>query len=270
VTLFEKSATLGGQITLAARAPARDQMAGITRWLSMELQRLKVDVRLGRAADAAAVRALAPQVVVLATGGEPDLAEQPLWRAAEGHVVSSHAILAGEVQAGNNVLVYDRYGGYQGATCADFLAQRGCLVELVTPDLMTSEDLGGTTRPVYLKRFYDKDVILTVNLALQEVYRESGRLVAVLHNEFTEQAEERVVDQVVVENGVRPIETLYYELKPSSRNRGQIDLECLSDGKPQPEAAADGEFLLYRVGDCVSPRDIHAAIYDAIRLCKDI
>jgi len=270
VTLFEKNTALGGQITLASRAPARDQMAGITRWLSMELQRLRVDLRLGRAADAQAVRALMPQIVVLATGGEPDLAEQPLWRAAEGHVVSSHAVLAGDVQPEGNVLVYDRHGGFAGATCADFLAQRGCLVEIVTPDLMVAEDLGGTTRPVYLKRFYEKDVILTVNLSLREVYREAGRLVAVLHNEFTEQAEERVVDQVVVENGVRPVESLYLELKPVSRNRGQIDLECLSQGRPQPEPREDGEFLLYRVGDCVSPRDIHAAIYDAIRLCKDL
>jgi len=270
VTLFEKNTALGGQITLAARAPARDQMAGITRWLSMELQRLKVDIRLGHAADAQCVRVLAPEVLVLATGGEPDLDEQPLWRAAEGNVVSSHAVLAGDVQPQGSVLVYDRYGGYAGATCVDFLAQRDCLVELVTPDLMAAEDLGGTTRPVYLKRFYEKDVILTVNLALHEVYREGGRFVAVLHNEFTEQAEERVADQVVVENGVRPLESLYFELKPLSRNRGQIDLHCLSQGRPQPEPREDGEFVLYRVGDCVSPRDIHAAIYDAIRLCKDV
>jgi 2,4-dienoyl-CoA reductase-like NADH-dependent reductase (Old Yellow Enzyme family) len=270
VTLIEKAAALGGQITLAARAPARDQMAGITRWLSMELARLRVDVRLGHAAAAASVRALAPQVVVIATGAEPDLAELPLWRAGEGCVVSSHAVLAGEVQPATNVLVYDRYGGYPGATCADFLAQRGCLVEIATPDLMVAEDLGGTTRPVYLKRFYQKDVIVSVNLSLHEVYREQGRLVAVLRNEFTDQDEERVVDQVVVENGVRPVESLYFELKPLSGNRGQIDLECLAQGRAQPAPASDGEFLLYRVGDCVSPRDIHAAIYDAIRLCKDV
>ncbi len=166
--------------------------------------------------------------------------------------------------------MFDRHGSYAGVTCADFLAQRGCLVEIVTPDLMVAEDLGGTTRPVYLKRFYEKDVIVTVNLSLHEVYREGEHLVAVLRNEFTDQAEERVVDQVVVENGVRPVETLYFELKPHSRNRGQIDLERLSQGQPQPPSEAVGEFVLYRVGNCVSPRDIHAAIYDAIRLCKDL
>jgi len=270
VTLFEKAAALGGQITLAARAPVRDQMAGITRWLSMQLAQLKVDLRLGRSADAQSVRSLAPDIVVIATGGAPDLGEHALWHASEQRVVSSHDVLAGIVQPAGNVLVFDRHGGYAGVTCADFLAQRGCLVEIVTPDLMVAEDLGGTTRPVYLKRFYEKDVIITVNLSLHEVYREGEHLVAVLRNEFTDQAEERVVDQVVVENGVRPVETLYFELKPHSRNRGQIDLERLSQGQPQPAVEAVGEFVLYRVGDCVSPRDIHAAIYDAIRLCKDL
>jgi dimethylglycine catabolism A len=270
VTLFEKAPVLGGQITLAARLAARDQMAGITRWLSMELARMKVDVRLGSAADAQAVRALAPELVVIATGGQPDLHELPLWRASEGLVSGSHDVLAGTVQVDGNVLMYDRYGGYAGVTCADFLAQRGCLVEVVTPDLMVAEDLGGTTQPLYLKRLYEKDAILTVNLALQEVYREGGKLVAVLRNEFTDEAEERLVDHVVIENGVRPQESLYYDLKPFSRNQGQIDLERFSAHEPQPEAADEGEFTLYRVGDCVSPRDIHAAIYDSIRLCKDL
>ncbi len=270
VTVLEKAGALGGQIALAARAPARDQIAGITRWLSMELQRLKVDVRLGCAADVQSIRALAPEMVVVATGGAPDLGEVPLWRAAEGLVAGSHDVLAGTVTVGGNVLVYDRHGSYAGVTCADFLAQRDCLVEIVTPDLMVAEDLGGTTRPVYLKRFYEKDVILTVNLSLHEVYAEGSKRVAVLHNEFTDEAEERLVDHVVVENGVRPVEALYYELKPLSRNRGQIDLARLSVGLPQPDPSGDGDFVLYRVGDCVSPRDIHGAIYDAIRLCKDL
>lgn len=270
VTLFEKSAALGGQITLAARAPARDQMAGITRWLSMELARLKVDLRLNTAADAATVRALAPEIVVVATGGVPDLAEIAGWHAADGLVAGAHDVLSGSVPVDGNVLVYDRHGHYAGITCADFLAQRGCLVELVTPDIMAAEELGGTTQPLYLKRLYEKDVILTPNMALTEVYREGQRRVAVLHNEFTGAAEERLVDHVVVENGVRPAEELYFALKPFSRNRGQVDLARQTAHEPQPEATGEGEFTLYRVGDCVSARDIHGAIYDAVRLCKDL
>jgi NADPH-dependent 2,4-dienoyl-CoA reductase/sulfur reductase-like enzyme len=73
VTLFEKKEFIGGQITTAAKAPQRDQIAGITRWYQLELARLKVDLRLGTAADVATIQDLRPDVIVLAVGGHPFL-----------------------------------------------------------------------------------------------------------------------------------------------------------------------------------------------------
>ncbi|MCY1449931.1 putative N-methylproline demethylase [compost metagenome] len=117
---------------------------------------------------------------------------------------------------------------------------------------------------------YPKEVIMTGDLALEKVYREGDKLVAVLENEYTGAKEERVVDQVVIENGVRPDEALYYGLKEGSRNKVQIDIEALFAIKPQPILSQPGEgYLLYRIGDCVAQRNTHAAIYDALRLCKD-
>ncbi len=40
-------------------------------------------------------------------------------------------------------------------------------------------------------------------------------------------------------------------------------------GEPQPYDLSKG-YALYRIGDAVAGRNIHAAIYDALRLCKDI
>lgn len=268
VTLFEKQGTLGGQITLAAKAPARDQIAGISRWFMLELKRLKVDTRLNTEANADAIRDLKPDIVIIATGGHPFLEQEPNWHADEGLVVSTHDILSGRVEPAKNVLVMDVTSVFPGATCADYIANRGSLVEVVTPDLHVGEGMGGTTLPVYNKRFSEKDVVLTPNMLLHDVYREGDKLIAVLENEYIGTQEERVVDQIVVENGVRPNEDLYYELKEQSRNKGQVDLEKLYAFQPQPEVPGEG-FLLYRVGDCISPRDIHGAIYDSLRLCKD-
>jgi NADPH-dependent 2,4-dienoyl-CoA reductase/sulfur reductase-like enzyme len=107
-------------------------------------------------------------------------------------------------------------------------------------------------------------------MMLEKVYREGDKLVAVLENEYTGAKEERVVDQVVVENGVRPDEAIYYALKEGSRNKGQIDVEALFAIKPQPCLSETGDgYLLFRIGDCVAQRNTHAAIYDALRLCKD-
>ena len=271
VTLLEKGTELGGQITIAAKAPQRDQMAGITRWLAMELDRLGVTVSFGVNADAATVRDLRPDVCILATGGQPFIEQVPEWGAAEGLVVSSWDILTGAVAPGKNVLVYDSICEFTGMSVADYLAAKGALVELVTGDTKPGVGIGGTTFPTYYRSLYEKSVIMTSDLALEKVYREGESLVAVLENEYTGQKEERVVDQVVVENGTRPDESLYYALKMESVNRGQIDNETLFAMQPQPVLAEPQEgMILWRLGDCVSQRNTHAAILDALRLCKDL
>jgi len=48
-------------------------------------------------------------------------------------------------------------------------------------------------------------------------------------------------------------------------------VEALFDIRPQPVLAQAGSgMILWRLGDCVSQRNVHAAIYDALRLCKDL
>jgi hypothetical protein len=67
-----------------------------------------------------------------------------------------------------------------------------------------------------------------------------------------------------------PADELYFELKPISSNRGEVDLDALLAGRPQrTRSNPDGRFQLFRVGDAVASRNIHAAIYDSLRLCKD-
>ncbi|MFC0267236.1 dimethylglycine demethylation protein DgcA [Kushneria aurantia] len=274
VTLFEASEALGGQITLAAQAPQRDQIAGITRWYQMELDHLGVDLRLGTRADEPTIADLRPDIVVLATGGQPFLTQVPEWGFNESReeslVVSSWDILGGAVEPGKNVLIFDPICEFAGVSAADYLAEKGAKVEIVTDDIKPGSAVGGTTFPTYYRSLYEKEVIMTSDMGLKKVYREGGSLVAVLENEYTGALEERVVDQVVVENGVRPDESLYYALKPKSRNHGQVDVEALYAIKPQPALAEQGDgFLLFRLGDCTAPRNTHAAIYDALRLCKD-
>lgn len=271
VTLVERADELGGQITLAAQAPQRDQIAGITRWYALELARLKVELRLGTDANADMVRDLRPDVCILATGGTPFLSQNPEWGQDAGLIVSAWDILSGRVEPGKNVLVYDTICEFTGMSVADFLAAKGSLVELVTDDIKPGVGIGGTTFPTYYRSLYEREVIMTSDLMLDSVYAEGDQKVAVLENEYTGQKEERVVDQVVVENGTTPNEGLYYELKGESRNKGQIDVQALFDAKAQPVLEENGDgMILWRLGDCVSQRNTHAAIYDALRLCKDL
>jgi NADPH-dependent 2,4-dienoyl-CoA reductase/sulfur reductase-like enzyme len=186
-------------------------------------------------------------------------------------VVSTWDILNGAVEPGKNVLIFDSICEFSGMSAADYLSSKGAKVELVTDDIKPGVGIGGTTFPTYYRSLYEKEVIMTSDLALMKVYREDDTIIALLENEYTGQKEERVVDQVVVENGIRPNETLYYELKEESVNRGQIDNQALFAATAQPvlNKPQDG-MILWRLGDCVSQRNIHAAIYDALRLCKDL
>lgn len=271
VTLFEKNSELGGQITLAAVAPQREQIAGITRWFDLELRRLGVKLVFDTAADEATILAESPDVVVLAVGGKPFIDQEARWGGSDGLVVSSWDILGGAVEPGKNVVVYDTICEFAGMSVADYLAAKGSLVEIVTDDIKPGVAVGGTSFPTYYRSLYERDVVMTPDLMLEEVYREGDKLIARFENEYTGVREERVVDQVVVENGVRPDEALYYALKEGARNRGQVDIDALFAFEPQPAFAVEDEgYLLYRIGDCSAPRNIHAAIYDALRLFKDL
>jgi dimethylglycine catabolism A len=272
VVLFERNPSVGGQINLAAKAPQREQMAGIVRWFDLETKRLGADRRLGVEATPDMVVAEQPDIVVLATGGRNFTDQVAGWGAKDGLSVSSWDILSEKVAPGKNVLVYDGISAHAGFGVADFLASRGSTVEIVTPDVKVSDDVGGTTFPIFYRRLYSLGIIPTPNHWLDRVYAEGNQIIAVLRNEYTDELEERAVDQVVVENGITPNVELYWQLKERSLNRGQTDLNSLYASEPQPalqQATGDGRFLLFRVGDCVSMHNIHAAIYDSLRLCKD-
>ncbi|MCX7355182.1 MAG: NADH:flavin oxidoreductase [Alphaproteobacteria bacterium] len=266
VVLFEAAKQVGGQLNVAAKAPWREQLTGITRWLEQQVGKLGVEVRLGTAATADAVVGEKPDIVVVATGGRPNKGEI----GGGEHVISTWDILEGRIAPGANVLLFDDHGGHQGPSVAEMMAGRGSQVELVTPERQILQEIGGTNFPIHLRELYKKGVVLTPDTRLLSVYREGNGFVAVLRNEYTHAEEERVVDQVVAEHGTLPNEDLYFALKPRSTNLGEVDLGALTGNRPQALVNNwDGAFQLFRVGDAVASRNVHAAIYDSLRLCKE-
>jgi hypothetical protein len=82
---------------------------------------------------------------------------------------------------------------------------------------------------------------------------------------------ERYADTIVIEHGTLPVTDLYDELVQASINKGEINTGDLLALSPQSSVHnEDGEFRLYRVGDAVSSRNIHAAVLDSFRLCSAI
>ena len=265
VVLFEAEAETGGQVRRAARATWREGLAGITRWLDREVRRLGVDVRTGTRATAETVLAEAPDIVVVATGGRPN---KGAVVGAE-HATGSWDILDGAAAPGESVLFYDDHGGPEGLSGAEFMATRGARVEYATPERYGGVEIGATSWPIHLRELYRLGVVQSPDLRLREIRAEGNRLVAVLRNEYTLEEEEREVDQVVCEHGTLPNDDLYHALKRRSRNLGEVDLDALIAGRPQTvDTNLAGGFQLFRVGDAVASRNIHAAIYDSLRLAK--
>jgi hypothetical protein len=129
----------------------------------------------------------------------------------------------------------------------------------------------GTLYPAYLTNFYRAGVRLTPDHRLRRVVRSSDKLVAVLRNEYTGEDVERVVDQVVVEQGTLPNDEVYGDLTDGSTNGGALDLEAFARAQPQRlRSNPDGRYQLFRIGDAVASRNIHAAVYDARRLALSI
>ncbi len=205
-----------------------------------------------------------PDVVIVATGGVPNL---DFLRAGAEHATSSWDILTGAVKPAANVLVYDDNGAHPGVSVAEFCARAGANVDYMTPERALGPDVGSTSFPPYLRAFSKYDVGVTLNLRLEGIRREGNRLVGVFHDEYGAKRVERVADQIVVDHGATPVDDLYFALKPGSRNLGEVDQAALLAVRPQTLIRnAEGAYQLFRIGDAVASRNIHAAIYDALRL----
>ena len=265
VVLFEAQDRAGGQLILASQVERRTDLIGIADWRVAECRRLGVDVRLGVYAGVEEVSAENPHTIIIATGGEPNI---DFLDSGNDLLTSTWDILAGHAKPAANVLLFDDNGRHPGLSTAEHIAQQGAKLEVVTPERMVAVDIGGTNFPHYLRTFYKHDVTLTPDHWLTSVRRENGKLVATLFNEYSKRTVERTVDQVVVDHGTMPVDDLYFELTAHASNGGQLDIPSFVNQQPQTLVTNPlGKYQLFRIGDAVSSRNIHAAIYDALRLC---
>jgi NADPH-dependent 2,4-dienoyl-CoA reductase/sulfur reductase-like enzyme len=264
VTVLEAASQAGGQVRLAAANPRRRELVGIIDWRLSELERLGAEMRYDMWAEANDVAALSPDVVIIATGGIPQV---PPLETGDDLVTSSWDIIAGSVKPAENVLLFDDNGGHPGMMAAETIAEAGSALELVSPERFFAPEMGGMNHVPYMKIFHERDVRITINTRLAGVRREGNGLVATLTSDFSPGwRQERRVDQVVVEHGTLPLDDIYFALKPRSKNLGAVDYEeLISGGQPFPETNPQGSFVLFRIGDAVASRNIHAAVNDGIR-----
>jgi 2,4-dienoyl-CoA reductase-like NADH-dependent reductase (Old Yellow Enzyme family)/thioredoxin reductase len=271
VVLLEAAGAVGGQVRLAARAtPRRADLIGITDWIAAECQILGVDIRCDTVADGPLVAALDPDVVIVATGGRPRPPEL-----AEGAdlVVSTWDVITGSITPSRgDVLVFDDHGADEALSTVERIVAAGSSVEVVSPDRFVGQEVTGTSYPAYLKVFYEAGVRMTPDHRLRAVRRTTDRRLEVeLSNDYTGGTSTRIVDQVIVEHGSLPNDEIYVALVEDSTNAGELDVDAFVAGRRQERVVNEaGRYQLFRIGDAVSSRNIHAAIYDARRLAMTL
>ena len=265
VRLCEASERLGGQVLMAAQASWRSELTGIVEWRGRELERLGVEVSLSSRVEPDSVGTEQADVVIVATGGVPDLD----WIEGAAHCTSVWEVLTGAVSAGEDSIVYDGTGRHAALTAAEAIRQAGGEVAFFGLDGHLAMEMSYAEQVVWRRRTYEIGIEPRLDRRLERVAREGNRLRVTFRNELTDEAEEHETGRIVVEHGTRPCR------RPLSRPRGSVlEPRCRrSAGSARGRAAAGGEgdgFQLFRIGDAVSSRNIYAAVLDAFRLCRTL
>ena len=237
VILLEAGDDLGGQLRALWRAPARESYREVVRWLADEARRAGVDIRLRTEATPDSLLAEGADAVIVATGARPRALDVPV--AAGAHVVSAEDVLLDRAAPGRRVLVVDYQGHMPGPGAAEYLADRGHAVEVVTRFFSVGEDIDPRLKTSVYTRFYQKGIAMTPLCVVQEVGVGWVRLANTLTGE------ERTVeaDTVVTALGGRAEHAL----------EGMLSARGLE---------------VHVVGDALAPRTIHDAILSATRAAR--
>ena len=268
VVVFEATNSAGGQVNLICRSQRRKDMIGIIDWRLEKCKKNNVKINYNCLASKENVFSEKPSVVIVATGGVPNT---EILEEGSELVSSTWDVIAGNVNIHDDVILYDDNGSFPGLQAAEIISEKGSKLEIISPERFFSPEVGGMNYAPYAKNFIEKGVNITISKRLKGVKKKGNRLVVSISSDYSDKTETKEISQVIIEHGTIPIDDLYFELKKNSINQGIVDYKSLVKGDFNEIAKnPKGNYHLYRVGDAVSSRNIHAAIYDSLRICKNI
>jgi len=232
VTLYEKEKELGGQVRLAAAGPGKQKWNWFIQYLSTQVKKSGVKVKLGEEATAASIEKEKPEVVIVATGAVPSVPDLP--GIPGPNVVTAWDVLEGKVKlTGERVVVSG--GGMVGCETAEFLAKDN-EVTIVTSMPALATDM----EAVHMAAFYGRLPTLNIKVITEATIQEVSDKGLV----YSDKEGNRAVaegSRVVLARGSQPNRSL---------------AEALQGKVPE----------LYVIGDSAKPGLIMNATYDGSRI----
>ncbi|MEJ2266237.1 MAG: FAD-dependent oxidoreductase [Anaerolineales bacterium] len=232
VSLYEQEDRLGGQFHLAARAPYKEEFLDVIRYLSLMVERARVDVRLDTRVTPQMVANVHPEVVVVATGGIPLTIPFPGLNETHWLLASDLLEGTGRVETPSAVVIG---GGLVGLEVADLLASQNKRITVIEmlPDVGGDMDL--LARAMLLGRLQKQNVTIHTNTKVTRLTRDTA---------FARQNDGEIqfpIETVILAVGVRP-------------NRELVD------------ALEQSGLEMYVIGDAVQPRKALEAIWEGFEV----
>jgi len=236
VHLFERQAEVGGQLILGSITAYKKELLNLIRFQKRQIERFGVHCHLNQEVTPDTVAALAPDVVILATGSRPIL--PPVAGIDKPIVISVTQALNDHLPLGQHTVVVG--GGAIGCEVALHLSEKGHPVTIVEMLPGIGSQLESITKKVFLQKLKDNHVVIRTGCRLGKV----GDTGVVIVGENGEEAFV-AADAVVITIGSRPDDRLYRQIK-------------------------DLGYEIHQIGDCLEPRSAKAAIYEGAVLGRSI
>jgi 2-enoate reductase len=230
VILFEREKELGGQLKAASKPPFKSALGNLVDYLKFQLEKLGVQIEVGKEVTLELVQRFQPEIVIAATGAHPVLSSLP--GRDNKKVVTAVDLLLGKKKAGSEVIIVG--ASLTGCDTALYLAQKGKKISIlkIRPGSEVATDVNPINRAALLDQLKEYGVNFLFDLTIREFTDDGIRV-----NDRKGDPQSIKADTIVLALGAKS------ENKLAELLKNRID-------------------ELYTVGDCVSPRKVGDAMHE--------
>ena len=236
VHVYEKRGSLGGQLLPGSTPGHKKELLSLIKFQKKQIEKFGVTCHLNHEVKIEDIRAMNPDVVILATGS------QPLIPRVEG--IDRDIVLTYEDVLNEAPPIFKKAvvigGGATGLELALHLAEYGCAISVVEMMDKVGTGLESMTRKILLRKLKEAQVKI---MSETRLIRVEANGVVVARSDGTEQTLE--AEKVILAAGNRPLNDLYKKVKTLG-------------------------YETYQIGDCLETRSAKAAIYDSAVLARSI